>query len=254
MDDETRGHIYESLEHMAFFQDFLRATGMVKELNEVGFYYGTDWNGGTQIIESHFETIIELLGISLNGTCESFYFDEQFTDMLNDDGELDLCDWTGEPLTVDQFEGHFGELAMVCRISGDSAELKEWAYFIGWLNPVSGSVVGYELNESGEKRLVWFIDYESGEFYERWRTLITAWKVMEFYDNVSRASEWRKLRGLRDASAESREAPTARSERGPGSSLQDSRLGTAARDAGSFDSSEHAEGQQESDCRCPAVA
>ena len=249
IDGEQADFYYEAITHILFLRDFLRETGMVNEMNNESWYYGIDWNGGDAIIDQQFSVVVDLLGNGdIRGDCGSFYADPG--DFPEENTGVMVKVDTREPLTLDDFAD--SELWIQHEISGDPEAVAKWFHFLKWLRP---DALLAQDQTRGNGHFYWFLNYENMSLHDEWSALISAWKVMEFYDHIANASEWSQLRrGLCEAHAPTDEITSIRGNGERCDSLQDRGMDPAAGIAGPLNDSGTTERREKESYQFAATA
>ncbi|MCL6443708.1 MAG: hypothetical protein K6T83_09685 [Alicyclobacillus sp.] len=196
VDDELREHLAESLYHLEFLRDFMRRTGFVEEINELGWPYGRDPNGGwgDEIYDGQLNTMLRLLAPSLTGEATFTSNDAQIWNTCR------LIDGVHEQDDV------FFDLAFAILIKGEDAhEVEGWRRFIWWqecraargqLGPTRPNTFLFVNEEEEQPHFIWVLPEPStDEILEAWHKILVTWEVMNFYGHVADASAWRRLRG-----------------------------------------------------------
>jgi hypothetical protein len=184
MYDELRDHFHMSLSDIWFIRDFMRRTGFIDEVDEMGWGYGYDHNGMGELEDHQVQTIMAILAPELEPEV-----------MLPD---YETGEWTnfrsGLPLTGDEISDIQDSNMLSIYLQGDPEEFRKWVHFILWLSPTTNVIYDAESGDACEG-LFWLVNLEEVSSLEAWDVLLKAWEVMSFYDNVADAPNWRILRG-----------------------------------------------------------
>lgn len=198
MYDEMSDHFYSSLSDIWFIRDFMRRTGFINEVEEMGWGFGLDYSGMGELEDYQLKTIIGILAPELEAEVimpdmeTGEWINHRTSEPLSDDGKSDIQD--SNVLSV--------------YLQGEPDELKKWVHFIQWLSPTT-HVIYDEESEDGDEGHFWVVNLEELSSLEAWEVLLKAWEVSNYYDHVADARNWRILRGGDFASDFTDESPAA---------------------------------------------
>lgn len=184
MDEELREHLVQSLHHLALARDLVRRTGLVDELDQLGWAYGANPNGYFEVEAYDFQlnAMLKLFSTGLVGHVH----------LLSGDSE-EWQNWMPLDAMLPLPEDERFDLAFSIQLQGDEREVRKWRHFVRWLQPTALLLTDVTSEDANFVWIIWepMID----EIMNAWETLLNIWEVCNFYDHVGDAGAWKKCRG-----------------------------------------------------------